>query len=156
MDDMEGLFHSVESNIRQQRTNHAALRGSRFAFMKNVLVHISCFQPLFDEFDTRNSSNRREQIFMADVIERSHNSIPYSTTQMKRTGQRLKSAIPHIPCSDVAFRSSRSVLLCREQGLLLSRTESIWSCGCLSPRLHWLHLGPSSPPNLRWTLSRSS
>ena len=37
-------------------------------------------------------------------IQRSHNSLPYSTTQMKRTEQRLKSAIQHIHCSGIAFR----------------------------------------------------
>src|SRR5712692_4329665 len=66
----------------------------------------------------------RQEPLMRDLIERSHNSIPYSTTQMKRTEQRLKSLIPLIPCSGVALRCFRSVLPCTEQVVRLSRTAS--------------------------------
>src|SRR6266568_6044319 len=87
-----------------RRTNHPTLRRSRLRVVEDSFLHISCFQPLFDEFTAGNSSNGSQQVLVRNVIERSHNSIPYSTTQMKRTGQRLKSAIQRIPCSDVASR----------------------------------------------------
>jgi len=76
--------------------------------LKEPVFHQSRFQKTGDEFQETPISNAFcqaiEENFVMHVVKRSHNSIPYSTTQMKRTGQRLKSAIQRIPCSDVASR----------------------------------------------------
>src|SRR6266700_210378 len=102
--DADSLFHPVQGDVGQQGRRDPTLRRSMLRCVEHLLLDVSRFQPLFDQFLAGNWANDLQEIVVCNVVERSHNSIPYSTTQMKRTGQRLKSAIQRIPCSDVASR----------------------------------------------------
>ena len=62
--DPDSLFHPVQRNIRQQRRHHAPLRRSLLRCMKCPVFHISCFQPLLDQFLPRNRANGFEQILV--------------------------------------------------------------------------------------------
>jgi len=72
------------------------------------IFHISCFQEFVDEIEKAFVGNllpkQAQEDSVVNGIERSHNSIPYSTTHMKRAEQRLKSLTPLIHCSVVALR----------------------------------------------------
>src|SRR5260370_17096950 len=41
---------------------------SGLSFVKYSFIHISCFQPLFNEFTAWNSSNGSKQVLVRDVV----------------------------------------------------------------------------------------
>src|SRR6266700_6005391 len=92
----------MQVNVCQQRRTYPALWDSKIAVLKEPVFHQSRFQKTGDEFQETPISNAFcqaiEENFVMHVVKRSHNSIPYSTTQKKRTGQRLKSTILPIHC----------------------------------------------------------
>src|SRR6516164_1714124 len=99
----------MQIDVCQDRADYAALwRSGQRVLSGFVEVLITRLEKLSDDryepliFDFL--SEDIEQYFMIDVVKRSHNSIPYSTTRMKKTRPRWKSLIPLIPCSDVALR----------------------------------------------------
>src|SRR5437868_7796963 len=98
----------MQVDVRQQRGANRPLWDPKFRPLKEAMLHQSCFEEASDEFEESLVSNTfcqtLQQNVMLDIVKRSHNSIPYSTTQIKRTGQRLKSVIPAIPSLGVVSR----------------------------------------------------
>jgi len=76
--------------------------------MPSPLFEIACLEHVSNEPQKSVVVNTFTQDAQEDFVikssKRSHNSIPYSTTQKKRTEQRLKSLTPLIPCLGVALR----------------------------------------------------
>src|SRR5207253_882651 len=67
--DLKSFFHAMQRDIGEEGANHPTLRRSRLRFVKDPFLHISCFQPLFDEFTAGNSSNGSQQVLVRNVIE---------------------------------------------------------------------------------------
>jgi site-specific DNA recombinase len=53
--------------------DHPTLWRSCLGFVKDSFLHVPCFEPLFDEFDTGNSSNGCQQILVRNVVKGSFN-----------------------------------------------------------------------------------
>src|SRR5947209_4530165 len=105
----EGLFDEfvqlVEVDIAEYWRHDATLGGSAQRWAVVPLFTISCFEQVFDQseetivFDFL-SKDFHEDI-MINMIKRSHNSIPYSTTRMKKIQERSRWWIPLTPCLGV-------------------------------------------------------
>src|SRR5260370_23212954 len=63
----------MQGNVCQQGRNDSPLRRSTLRCMEDLLLDISCFEPLFDEFLSGNWTNGLEQILVRDLIECRHN-----------------------------------------------------------------------------------
>src|SRR5260221_14774116 len=63
----------MQGNVCQQGRNDSTLRRSTLRCMEDLLLDISCFEPLFDEFLSGNWTNGLEQILVRDLIECRHN-----------------------------------------------------------------------------------
>jgi hypothetical protein len=62
------LFHTVESDIQQQRADHPTLGDPGVGGTPHVLLHVASFEPLFDQFPCWEIADGLNQGHMPDVI----------------------------------------------------------------------------------------
>jgi hypothetical protein len=76
--------------IGQQWRRYSTLGGSLLRCMELSMFHISCFQPLLDEFPARNRVNGLDEILVRDVIEcPSDVGIEHPLLGLVRSGQSV-------------------------------------------------------------------
>jgi hypothetical protein len=62
------LFHTVESDIQQQRADHPTLGDPSVGGMPHVLFHVARFEPLFDQLPCWEITNGLDEGRMPDII----------------------------------------------------------------------------------------
>ena len=68
--DAEGGLDAVEGDVGEEGADDRALPGAGVGGMEDAVVQVACFEPLLDEGPPREGADGRQQVRVADVVER--------------------------------------------------------------------------------------